>query len=107
MRCLVRDLSRRQGRAWFLLVEVVRGDLLNPNSLADAMRDVNVVDHLIHSLSEGGDFARLEVTAARNCSAAAKSAGVARIIYLGGLGDSSTDFVAALALAAGDRRGAP
>ena len=92
VRCLVRDLSRLQGRAWFPRVEVVRGDLLNPNSLADAMRDVNVVYYLIHSLGEGGDFARLDVTAARNCSAAAKSAGVARIIYLGGLGDSSTDL---------------
>jgi uncharacterized protein YbjT (DUF2867 family) len=92
VRCLVRDLSRLQGRAWFTRVEVVQGDLLNPNSLAEAMRDVNVVYYLIHSLGEGGDFAQLDVIAARNCSAAAKSAGVARIIYLGGLGDSSTDL---------------
>ena len=53
VRCLVRDLSRLQGRAWFTRVEVVQGDLLNPNSLADAMRDVNVVYYLIHSLGEG------------------------------------------------------
>jgi NAD(P)-dependent dehydrogenase (short-subunit alcohol dehydrogenase family) len=49
VRCLVRDLSRLQGRAWFTRVEVVQGDLLNPNSLAEAMRDVNVVYYLIHS----------------------------------------------------------
>ena len=92
VRCLVRDPSRLQGRAWVSQVEVARGDVLEPNSLADAMRNVNVVYYLIHSLGEGGDFAQLDAMAARNCSAAAKSAGVARIIYLGGLGDSSTDL---------------
>ena len=92
VRCLVRDPSRLQGRAWVSRVEVARGDVLDPNSLAEAMRDVNVVYYLVHSLGEGGDFAQLDPLAARNCSAAAKAAGVARIIYLGGLGDSSTDL---------------
>jgi uncharacterized protein YbjT (DUF2867 family) len=92
VRCLVRDPSRLQGRAWVSLVEVARGDFLDPASLADAMRDVNVVYYLIHSLGEGADFAQLDLTAARNCSVAAKSAGVSRIIYLGGLGDSGADL---------------
>ena len=92
VRCLVRDPSRLQGRAWINLVELVQGDVLDPGSLADAMRDVDVVFYLIHSLGEGAGFAQLDLTAARNCSAAAKSAGVTRIIYLGGLGDSSADL---------------
>ena len=67
VRCLVRDLSRLQGRAWVSSVEVARDDVLDPGSLADAMRDVNIVYYLIHSLGEGADFAQLDLTAARNC----------------------------------------
>ncbi len=69
------------------------------------MRDVNVVHYLIHSLGEGGDFARLDAMAARNCSAAAKSAGVAKTIHRRSR-RFEHGFVAAFALAARDRLGA-
>ena len=92
VRCLVRDPSRLQGRAWASQVEVVQGDVLDPDSLGGTMRDVDVVYYLIHSLGEGGGFQQLDVQAARNTSAAAKSAGVNRLIYLGGLGDSRADL---------------
>ena len=92
VRCLVRDPSRLQGRAWARQVEVVQGDVLDPDSLGDTMRDVDVVYYLIHSLGEGGGFQQLDVQAARNTSAAAKSAGVNRLIYLGGLGDARADL---------------
>ena len=61
VRCLVRDPSRLQGRAWASQVEVVQGDVLDPDSLGDTMRDVDVVYYLIHS----GGFQQLIVQAAR------------------------------------------
>ena len=92
VRCLVRDLSRLQGRPWLTQAELVQGDMLKPDSLAAAMRDVHVVYYLVHSLGGGDDFSEQDRSAARNCSHAARSAGVERIIYLGGLGDPNADL---------------
>ncbi|HAV61910.1 MAG TPA: DUF2867 domain-containing protein [Verrucomicrobiales bacterium] len=96
VRCLVRDPDRLQGRAWLDRVQLVRGDVLEPASLADAMEGVNAVYYLVHSLGGGSDFSERDRTAARNCALAAKRAGVERIIYLGGLGDSRADLSAHL-----------
>ena len=87
VRCLVRDPARLQGRAWLPQVDVVAGDVLQPSTLPDAMRGVDVVYYLIHSLGGGGDFSERDLLAARQCGAAAQAAGVRRIVYLGGLGD--------------------
>jgi uncharacterized protein YbjT (DUF2867 family) len=86
VRCLVRDAARLQGRAWLSQVEVVQGDMLEPASLAAAMRGVQVVYYLVHSLGGGADFSERDLTAAGNCARAAAAVGVQRIIYLGGLG---------------------
>ena len=92
VRCLVRDPARLQGRAWLDQVELATGDVLQPDSLAAAMRDVRMVYYLVHSLGSGGDFSERDLSAARHCANAAKSAGVERIIYLGGLGDPQADL---------------
>lgn len=92
VRCLVRDPSRVQGRSWFGEVELATGDVLQPDSLSAAMRDIEVVYYLIHSLGSGRGFSERDLTAARNCAQAARQAGVKRIIYLGGLGDPQTDL---------------
>ncbi len=88
VRCLVRDPSRLQGRAWVDQVEIVRGDVLDEQSLAKAMNGVSVLYYLIHSLGEGDRFAQLDVQAAKNCATAVKASSVSRVIYLGGLGDA-------------------
>ena len=90
VRCLVRDSTRLQGRTWLPQVEVVSGDVLWPQSLADAMRGVEAVYYLIHSMGGGNDFSERDLTAAHNCADAAKAAGVQRIFYLGALGDPRT-----------------
>ena len=87
VRCLVRDPARLQGRAWLNQVELVQGDMFQPDSLVAAMRGVRTVYYLVHSLGGGSDFSERDLLAARNCASAAKQAGVERIIYLGGLGD--------------------
>jgi uncharacterized protein YbjT (DUF2867 family) len=75
VRCLIRDPSRTQGRAWVKRVELVQGDVLDPQSLAVVMRDVDTVYYLIHSLGSGSDFTERDTTAAGNCAAAARHAG--------------------------------
>jgi uncharacterized protein YbjT (DUF2867 family) len=88
IRCLVRNpdttslLSCKS-------VEVVKGDVLNRPSLESAMQGVTTAYYLVHLMASSGDFRQKDRVAAQNFAAAAKQAGVNRIIYLGGLGDDS------------------
>lgn len=68
-------------------VPVVRGDALTGAGLAEAMEGVEVAYYLIHAMepSADGDFAAREQLAAANVVAAARAAGVRRIVYLGGV----------------------
>lgn len=67
--------------------EIVGGDLLQPESLHAAFRNVHTAFYLVHALRSGPEFERLEKEAAANFAAAARRAGIRRIIYLGGLTD--------------------
>jgi len=96
VRCVVRDPARLQGREWLEQVEVVPGDMFQPDSLVAAMRDIRVVYYLVHSLGEGSDFSARDLAAARNCAQAARAAGVERMVYLGGLGDPEANLSAHL-----------
>jgi len=85
VRCLARRpefLKPRVGAG----TEVVGGDVLDPASLRGAMAGVDVAYYLIHSMASAGDFEREDRRAAVNFAAAARDAGVHRIVYLGGLG---------------------
>ncbi|MFW6018372.1 MAG: NAD(P)H-binding protein [Halapricum sp.] len=73
-------------------VEVAEGDLLNSETLAGDFDDVDAAYYLVHSLQTGGDFEERDRTAATNFSAAASGAGVDRVIYLGGLGETGDDL---------------
>ena len=68
VRCLVRDPTRLQGRAWLNQVDLAQGDMLQSDSLAAAMRDVWVVYYLVHSLGGGSDFSERDLAAARHCA---------------------------------------
>ena len=72
--------------------EVVRGDVLDPQSLVAALHGVHTAYYLIHSMSSAQDFEAIDRQAAENFADAARRAGVSRIIYLGGLGDSRSDL---------------
>ncbi|MCM2305359.1 MAG: SDR family oxidoreductase [Elusimicrobia bacterium] len=85
VRVLVRDPGRVVGRPWAAGVQVARADLRTGEGLVEAMRGVDTAYYLVHSMTGGGDFAGLDREAARRFGAAAKAAGVSRIIYLGGL----------------------
>jgi len=90
VRCLARDPERLAGRPWRDRVEVAAGDALVPATLAPALAGIEVAYYLIHSLGTGAEFARRDREAAAAFGAAARAAGVQRILYLGGLGDPAT-----------------
>jgi len=86
VRLLVRDPGRLAAPAR-AGVEVAAGDLQRPETLAPALRGVDSAYYLVHSMETGGDFEAADRRAAEHFAAAARSAGVRRIIYLGALGD--------------------
>jgi uncharacterized protein YbjT (DUF2867 family)/uncharacterized protein YndB with AHSA1/START domain len=88
VRCLTRDPRRLAGRpAPWPRAERIAGDVLDPASLAPAMRDIDVAYYLVHSMAAGeAGFRERDRQAAAGFAAAAAAAGVGRIIYLGGLG---------------------
>ena len=88
VRCLARRPERLKGRAWYLKVEIAAGDVFHPETLPAAMQGVSAAYYLIHSMSVGSGYDRIDLQSARNFAQAAKAAGVEHIIYLGGLADS-------------------
>jgi uncharacterized protein YbjT (DUF2867 family) len=87
VRCLARNPERLRARRWFGQVEVVAGDVTRAESLHYAMHDVSAAYYLIHSMSAGQGYHRIDLESARNFAGAAKKAGVGHIIYVGGLAD--------------------
>ena len=87
VRCLVREPGRLHRAA--PTTEVVRGDCLDPATLNAAMAGVESAYYLVHSMTARADFAAADRQAAENFGRAAARAGVRRIIYLGGLADTS------------------
>jgi len=93
VRVLVRrDPDRLQGRPWADRVQVATGDVLEPETLPAAMEGIDAAYYLIHSMRGSESFHRRDLRAAANFAGAAASAGVRRIIYLGGLGDPESDL---------------
>ncbi len=89
VRCLVRDPARLQGRPWHNAVEIVAGDVLQPDSLAPALQGVQVAYYLVHSLESGSDYSQRDLRAAGYFGAAARAAGVERLIFLGALAEAA------------------
>jgi uncharacterized protein YbjT (DUF2867 family) len=85
VRCLARSPGKLRDHPWAGEAEVVRGDVTDADSVAAAMRDVDVAYYLVHALGSGGDFEETDRRAARVFGEQAKAAGVRRIVYLGGL----------------------
>lgn len=89
VRCLTRRPVSLQGQV-AERTEVVQADVLDPESLSSALKDVDTAYYLVHSMmGTSGDFEEDDRKGAANFAAAARQSGVRRIIYLGGLGDST------------------
>jgi uncharacterized protein YbjT (DUF2867 family) len=95
LRCMARrpeTLKSRVGEA----TEVVHGDVLQPDSLTDSLNGIETAYYLVHSMGTGRNFEDDDREGARNFANAARTAGVKRIVYLGGLGDSAQKLSAHL-----------
>ena len=88
VRCLARRPEFLEPRA-APTTEIVAGDVLDRRSLEAALSGVKIAYYLVHSMGSAGSFEENDREAARNFGAAAKAAGVERIIYLGALGDDN------------------
>ena len=91
VRVLVREKARLAGRPWFDEVEIAIGDALHSKTLEEAMRDVDTAFFLLHSQRGGPSFLTRNIKAAEHFAAAARSASLRHIIFLGGLGDEKFD----------------
>lgn len=85
VRALARTPAKLDDRPWRDRIEVARGDLGDPDSLTAAFEGIDVIYYLVHSMGTSKDFVAEEERSARNVVAAAKSAGVRRVVYLSGL----------------------
>ena len=73
----------------------VHGDVHDPDTLDRAMAGCQAAYYLVHSLNDA-DFERLDAAAAASFGRAAAQAGLARIVYLGGLGEDTDSLSAHL-----------
>ncbi|MFI6655039.1 SDR family oxidoreductase [Streptomyces sp. NPDC050523] len=85
VRCLARSPGKLRDHPWSGQAEVVKGDVTDAGSVAEAMRGIDVAYYLVHALGTGDSFEETDRRAARIFGEAARAAGVRRIVYLGGL----------------------
>jgi uncharacterized protein YbjT (DUF2867 family) len=89
LRCLVRKAGATLDKS----IETVQGDLLEPLTLPAVMAGVDTAYYLVHAMAGGrAGFERRDREAAENFVQAAEKAGVRRVIYLGGLGETGDDL---------------
>ncbi|QBE47999.1 SDR family oxidoreductase [Leucobacter triazinivorans] len=85
VRVLTRTRERASAAAWADRVEILVGDASDRDAVLEAAASVDVLYHLLHSMSSGAHFAEADRRIARNVARAADEQGVRRVIYLGGL----------------------
>jgi uncharacterized protein YbjT (DUF2867 family) len=85
VRVMTRTPERLRDRPWTGDVEVVRADARDADQVAAACAGVDVVHYLVHALGGGTSFEETDRESARIMAAAARSAGVGRLVYLGAL----------------------
>jgi uncharacterized protein YbjT (DUF2867 family) len=89
-----RNPARLKRFGWFGDVTPVKLDAADPASLASAFAGCGPVDvayYLVHAIGQPG-FRDADKTAAANFAAAARDAGVQRIVYLGGFVPADEDL---------------
>jgi uncharacterized protein YbjT (DUF2867 family) len=95
VRCLARYPGKLLGREWAdnPRVEVRQADLTDGESLASVLEGCSAAFYLVHSMtSAGGSYAARDKDLALQFARSARQAGVGRIIYLGGLGETGPDL---------------
>ncbi len=85
VRAMTRDAGRLRDVPWADAVQVVEADARGGAALDRALKGVDVAYYLVHSLGTSRSFEATDREAAAAFAAAARAAGVRRIVYLGGL----------------------
>ena len=91
VRCVARSTRKLAGRRWASdpNVEMLEADLDDVESTAAAARGCGPAYYLVHSMvSTGSGYAETDRRMARSFAQAVERAGISRIIYLGGLGET-------------------
>ena len=91
VRCMVRNKDRLQSKV-SPDTGIIEADVLDKESLMKALEGVHTAYYLIHSMGSKKDFEELDRFAAHNFGQAAEECGVQRLVYLGGLGDSTQEL---------------
>ena len=84
VRIMARHPERLNDRPWSDQVEVVQADASDGGAVRRALEGVDVAYYLIHALGTAG-FEQTDRDTARAFASAARDAGIARLVYLGGL----------------------
>ena len=85
VRILVRDRNKVKGQPWAQAVEISEGSAENRADLDAALAGVHTAYYLLHSINLGPNFHDIEAQMACDFAQAAQAAGVAQIVYLGGI----------------------
>lgn len=89
----VRCMVRKDSAGLPPTAEAVRADMLDRATLGQALQGIDTAYYLVHAMSGGrSGFERRDREAARNFVNAAEEAGVRRVIYLGGLGETGDNL---------------
>lgn len=97
VRVLTRSGERIAALPWARDVDVVEADAADPEAMNLATRDVDIIYFLVHSMTSGHDYGRLDRAIALNVAKHARENHVGRIIYLGGLHPENATLSAHLA----------
>jgi uncharacterized protein YbjT (DUF2867 family) len=78
-------------------IEIVKGDIVTGDGLKEAVSGIHTAYYLVHSMGgksmfKSTEFARMDKDAAKNFISSADEAGIKRVIYLGGLGETGKDL---------------
>ncbi len=95
VRCLTRSRRKLAERPWagHDRVEVVEGDVGDLGSLERALHGCTAAYYLVHSMmAAGDDYRDRDRRLASSFSEAAARAGVERLVYLGGLGETGPNL---------------
>jgi uncharacterized protein YbjT (DUF2867 family) len=96
VRAMGRSLEKLACRPWgrHPKVELARGDVLDRESLEKALSGCGAAYYLVHSMiAQKQKFVEADRKAAQNMVSAAESAGIDRIIYLGGLAEKKEGWL--------------
>ncbi|WP_321366396.1 SDR family oxidoreductase [uncultured Desulfuromusa sp.] len=92
---LARAPEKLKDRPWaqHANLTIVKGDVLDSESLAQAVSGCRAAYYLVHSMNPGvEDFSRTDRIAARNMAAVAAEANLEQIVYLSGLGEEESEL---------------